>query len=162
MLSHWVDRLINQEPDGQSTILINWNKTVGCWLGLRAIKTLYFYKNFARTYDEIILGKSDSWSMRRSSNQPSDPVYYVEVCRILIPQIIMANWEFRPYLQRSFLWPGFPQLPALWALLLAMKTFLCQKNCSITLSVFGFSSYTSPQLNDSFSELALLFFENII
>ena len=73
--------------------------------------------------------------------------------------VVMASWVFCPFLQRSLLWPGFPQLPALWALLLAMKTFLCQKNCSITLSVFGFSSYTSPQLNDSFSEWAFSFFE---
>jgi hypothetical protein len=65
---------------------------VGCWLGLRALKTLYFYfcrfikkiekkiekifaknfaKNFARNYEKkIILGTSDTWSMKQSSHRP--------------------------------------------------------------------------------------------
>ena len=41
-LGHWVYHLIDQVSDGPSIILIE-NKTVGCWLGLRALKTLYFY-----------------------------------------------------------------------------------------------------------------------
>ena len=57
---------------------------MGCWLGLRALKTLYFCKvikkierifakNFAKNYEKkIILGTSDAWSMRRSSHQPSN------------------------------------------------------------------------------------------
>ena len=46
MLGRWVDHLIDQVSDGPSIILRE-NKTVGCWLGLwlglRALKTLYFY-----------------------------------------------------------------------------------------------------------------------
>ena len=34
------------------------------------------------TKKEIKLGTSDAWSMRRSSQQPSDPAYYIEDCRI--------------------------------------------------------------------------------
>ena len=40
-LKGWVDRLIDQVSDGPSIILIE-NKTVCCWLGLRALKTLFF------------------------------------------------------------------------------------------------------------------------
>ena len=36
MLGCWVDRLTDQTSDGPS-------KTTGCWLELRALKTLYFY-----------------------------------------------------------------------------------------------------------------------
>ena len=67
---------------------------------LRALKTLYFYffkvikkikklierifaKNFARNYEKkIILGTSDTWSMRQSFHRPSDPAYYIEDCWI--------------------------------------------------------------------------------
>ena len=41
-LGHWVDHIIEQASDGPSIFLIE-DKTVGCWLGLRALKTLYFY-----------------------------------------------------------------------------------------------------------------------
>ena len=60
---------------------------MGCWLGLRTLKTLNFYfckvikklierifaKKFARNYEKIILvlWTSDAWSMRWSSNRPS-------------------------------------------------------------------------------------------
>ena len=78
MLGRWVNRLIDQASDGPSIILIIENKSVGCWLGLRALKTLYFYfkvikdlKNKLKgllqiILQEIILGTSDAWSMRRS------------------------------------------------------------------------------------------------
>ena len=65
---------------------------MGCWLGLRALKTLIFIfvkfkkkierifaKNFARNYKKkIILGTSDAWSMSHLSQRPSKPVYYIE------------------------------------------------------------------------------------
>ena len=38
-----------------------------------------------------ILGRSDSWPMRRSSHQPSDPVYYIEDCRIFIQMFLVYN-----------------------------------------------------------------------
>ena len=54
------------------------NKTAICWLGLRALKTLYFYiyKNKLKGFlqeimKKIILGTSDAWSMRQSSHRPS-------------------------------------------------------------------------------------------
>ena len=44
---------------------------------------MIFAKNFARNYEKIIiLGTSDTWSMRRSSHRPSHPAYYIEDCRI--------------------------------------------------------------------------------
>ena len=44
---------------------------------------MIFAKNFARNYEKkIILGTSDTWSMRRSSHRQSDPAYYIEDCRI--------------------------------------------------------------------------------
>ena len=44
---------------------------------------MIFAKNFARNYEkEIILGTSDTWSMSRLSDQPSNQVYYIEDCRI--------------------------------------------------------------------------------
>ena len=71
MLGHWVDHLIDQASDGPSDILIE-RKSVGCWLGLRALKTLYFYfckviknlierifaNNFARNYE-----KNNTWNI---------------------------------------------------------------------------------------------------
>ena len=35
---------------------------------------------------KLMLGKSDAWSMSRSSHQPSEPAYYIEDCRIFIAQ----------------------------------------------------------------------------
>ena len=75
---------------------------MGCWLGLWALKTLYFYhckvlkkyKNKLRGYfkdfwkklwKKIILGTSDDWSLRRSSHRPINPAYYIEDCRIYKP-----------------------------------------------------------------------------
>ena len=34
---------------------------------------MIFAKNFGRNYEKKILGTSDPWSMRRSSQRPSDP-----------------------------------------------------------------------------------------
>ena len=70
------------------------NETVDCWLGLRALKTLYFYfckvkkkklkGFFQRILQEImkktILGTSNAWSMRQSFHIPNDTVYYVKDC----------------------------------------------------------------------------------
>ena len=39
----WVDPIIDQASDDPNIILIDENKTVGSWLGLRALKALYFY-----------------------------------------------------------------------------------------------------------------------
>ena len=52
--------------------------------------------------NEIIIGTSDTWSMRRSSQlpsnpatqQPSDPPYYIEDCRILgFVSFLDAQWN---------------------------------------------------------------------
>jgi hypothetical protein len=89
MLGCWVDCLIDQESDGPSIILIDEKKTVGCWLGLRALKTLYFYfckfikKNWTdfcqefcnKLWKKIILGTSFAWLMRRLSHQPINSVH---------------------------------------------------------------------------------------
>ena len=64
-----------------------------CWLGLRALKTLYFcivikkelkkiLQRILQENEKKILGTSDPRSIRRSSHQPSDPVYYIEDCQI--------------------------------------------------------------------------------
>ena len=58
------------------------NETVDCWLGLRALKTLYFYfckvikkkierifsKNFARNYE-----KNDTWNIKCLVNETIVP-----------------------------------------------------------------------------------------
>ena len=64
---------------------------MGCWLGLRALKTLYFdfckvikkiieriiAKNFARNDEKMILGTSDVWSTSHLSQQTSETVYCI-------------------------------------------------------------------------------------
>ena len=72
-------------------------KTVGCWLGLKAFKTIYFHfckvikkmkryiekifaKNFVKDYEKKYTWISDAWSMRRLSHRPS--VYHIENCQI--------------------------------------------------------------------------------
>ena len=42
-----------------------------------------------------MLGTSDAWSMSRSSQQTSDPAYYIEDCRILY--VIASSDIFSPY-----------------------------------------------------------------
>ena len=42
---------------------------------------MIFAKNFAKNF-EIILGTLDAWSISCLSQQPSDPAYYFEDCRI--------------------------------------------------------------------------------
>ena len=45
---------------------------------------MIFAKNFARNYEkEIILGTSDTWSMSRLFQRPSNQTSYIEDCRIL-------------------------------------------------------------------------------
>ena len=74
---------------------------MGCWLGLRALKTLYFYfckvikkikkvnwKDFCKEFckklwKNIILGTSDAWSMRRSSHQPINPATHHIILKIV-------------------------------------------------------------------------------
>ena len=52
---------------------------------------MIFAKIFARNYEKkIILGTSDTWSMSPLSHQPSNPVYYIEGCRIL-PAKLLRN-----------------------------------------------------------------------
>ena len=47
---------------------------------------MIFAMNFARYYEQkkIILGTLEAWSMRRLSQQPIDPAYYIEDCLILL------------------------------------------------------------------------------
>ena len=61
MLGHWVDCLINQV----------------------SIMERIFAKNFAKKYDKKLFGTLDAWSMRQSSQGPSNPAYYIEDCRVL-------------------------------------------------------------------------------
>ena len=77
------------------------NKTVGCWLGLRALKTFYFCKVIKKNtklelkaflqrilqeiVKKIILGTSGAWSMRQLSNRPSKLVYYIEDFQTTVP-----------------------------------------------------------------------------
>ena len=61
---------------------------------------MIFAKNFARNYEKkIILGTSDIWSMRHSSQRPSEPAYYIEDCQILSDE---KSW-LEVYRKRSFL-----------------------------------------------------------
>ena len=54
---------------------------------------MYIEMIFARNYEKkIILGTSDAWSMSCLSQQPSNPVYYIEDCRS----------------SRLFIYPGRP------------------------------------------------------
>ena len=56
-------------------------------------QALFCFSNFLKTLCKFlqrilqevmkkVLGTSDAWSMRRSSQRPSDPAYYIEDCRI--------------------------------------------------------------------------------
>ena len=50
------------------------------------------------TEKEIILGSSDAWSMSHLSQRPSEQVYYIEDCRILLAapslsQIFKASYR---------------------------------------------------------------------
>ena len=72
---------------------------MGCWLGLRTLKTLYFCKVMKNKTNKLkgflqrilkeimkkkLFGTSDTGSMRRSSHRSSDPGYYIEDCRISV------------------------------------------------------------------------------
>ena len=101
-LIRWVDHLIDQDSDGPSMHYFDRLeiKQCVCWLGLRALRNLYFFlckvikkikknklKGFLQTIlqeimKKIILRTSDAWSMRQSSHGPSDLEYYIEDCRI--------------------------------------------------------------------------------
>ena len=56
---------------------------MGCWLGLRALKTLYLCKDFARNHK-----KNNAWNISRlineliepSTQQPSNPAYCLNTC----------------------------------------------------------------------------------
>ena len=41
---------------------------------------------------KIMLGTSDAWSMSHSSHRPSEPVYYIEDCRILELRQRLERW----------------------------------------------------------------------
>ena len=41
----------------------------------------------------IILGTSDTWSLSHSSQQPSDPAYYIEDCRIYVVFVFTGRYE---------------------------------------------------------------------
>ena len=76
---------------------------MGCWLGLRALKTLYFYfckviknkkinwKDFCKEFCKKLWKKNHTWNIRRlvnetivpSTPQPFNPVYCIEDCQIL-------------------------------------------------------------------------------
>ena len=47
---------------------------------IQASNSLFYFQSI-----KIILGPSDAWSMRQSTQRPSDPAYYIEDCRILRP-----------------------------------------------------------------------------
>ena len=49
-----------------------------------------------------MLGTSDTWSMSRLSHRPSEPVYYIEDCRICIPIWLTVN-DFQGELGLPFL-----------------------------------------------------------
>ena len=49
-----------------------------------------------------MLGTSDTWSMSRLSHRPSEPVYYIEDCRIFIPIWLTVN-DFQGELGLPFL-----------------------------------------------------------
>ena len=74
---HWVAGSIVSSTKGPMVQVLFWwieNKTVDCWFGLRALKTLYFCfcKEFSKKlWKKKILRTSDAWSMRQSSQQPS-------------------------------------------------------------------------------------------
>ena len=78
---------------------------MGCWLGLRALKTLYLYlckvikknwKDFCKEFckklwKKIILGASDTWSMRWSSHRPIlKIVRFLDSVILVIDSIYMA------------------------------------------------------------------------
>ena len=87
---------------------------MGCWLGLRALKTLYFYfcrvlkklkKNKLKGFlqrilqeimNKIILGTSGAWSMRRSSHQPSDPVIILKIVGFYMLLVDCGTSSSRP------------------------------------------------------------------
>ena len=47
---------------------------------VQASNPLFYFQSI-----KIILGPSDTWSMRRSTQRPSNPAYYIEDCRIFGP-----------------------------------------------------------------------------
>ena len=52
-------------------------------------------KNYIIGKKKIIHGTSDAWSMSRLSHRPSDPVYYIEDCRISVLAQSLAEYALK-------------------------------------------------------------------